>query len=640
MQLNARSCVLLAALAMAVGLAGCGGGGGGGTTPSSVSLGGTAAAGIFINADVKVYDATVGTGGSPLATGTTGADGKYSVSLPADFSKPLMIIVSAKPDGSSTTKDEVFGTVTMPAGFSLCSVVPAGAYTGDSVTGYVTPYTNLMCEIVKNKVGSAGVDDAINQARNLVNQLTGNVDPLNTDPTTDPDMVVRLAAVSNMAKQEGNPCNDSALSDGAKIQCTVEELAGLIEPMAADAPADASLDLDVDADVLADLAAATGDLDPATVSGNTGMPEQALGAGQQESADYLTEMEYNVGNNDGTITAPPSATATALEQAKAFFASLRAGILPYVNGNGDGYLQKQGEMAMDETYALNMASINNLDTLTTAISWAHRIAFDGEVPSVCTTGDNINYSCSMYVPSMDVVATVNLVHDTTNHKLTWSVPSSIYAGMIAYTATSMTVNGWLPGFTDGANAAKIGNPGGVDVNAAPLVMSMSTVGEVTKFSFEGSIKDMACTGSGTSNCTALMKFSFNSGSYLSVRGPVDTNPGPDPEAASITGTFITPNYRYIGTLTASGLQIAEGSRSVVGGIASFTGTVNGITVVEITNPFAYMTAYVLFGLLRARDAGVQVNEDQITRAIGNRGRSSDVVQGKLLKANAWKIGRA
>lgn len=596
MHLHLRSCFLTAALAAVVGLAGCGGGGsGGGTTPSAVSLGGTAAAGIFINADVKVYDATVGASGSPVATGTTGADGKYSVSLPADFDKPLMIIVSAKADGTSTTKDEVFGTVTMPAGFSLCSVVPSGAYSGDSVTGYVTPYTNLMCEIVKNKVGTAGVDDAINQARNLVNQLTGNVDPLNTDPATDPDMVVRLAAVSNMANQEGDPCNDSALSsDGAKIQCTVEKLAGLIEPMAADAPADANLNLDVDTDVLADLAGATDDLDPATVSGNTGVSEQALGAGQQESEIYLAEMGYNVENNDGNITAPPSATATALEQAKAFFASLRAGILPYMGSNGTGFLQTQGNALMNDAIAVDIGSLRDVQMVGEAVSWANSIA-NGGLPSACADNGNNSYECYMYEPRQDVYGHVHVVHDSANKKVTWSFPDypDRFNGTITYTATSMTVNGWLPFFSN-ANALKIGNPttvgapGGSDSDATPLVMALSTTGEVTKFTLEGSIKGMWCG----SPCETVLKLAFGSGSYFSVRGALNTNPGPSPEAASFTGVFTSPNYSFTGTLTAGSVQVADlngNPRFIVGGAGSFTGTISGVGLTgkdsDTTNDF-------------------------------------------------------
>ena len=88
-------------------LAACGGGGGGGgtvdtlppSTAAQVTLSGLAAKGPVAGADVAVF--AVGSDGkttaSALATGTTGANGSYSLSFNATQGQPYVVQIKANP---------------------------------------------------------------------------------------------------------------------------------------------------------------------------------------------------------------------------------------------------------------------------------------------------------------------------------------------------------------------------------------------------------------------------------------------------------------------------------------------------------------------------------------------------------------
>lgn len=277
--------IALLALLTALTIAACGGGGGGGASgpsgPPAVS--GSVAAGLIANADVKVYDATTYTGAAtstPVVTTTTNTSGAYTATLPAGFSKPVLIRVTGKADGTTTTQDEIYGPTPLTSAFVLEAVVPASAITGGTVTAHVTAYTNAMAAFVANKLGQPDIDAAIAYARAQVTAtLTASSDPLTTTPTS-PRMTTLLAAASNISKATPSiPATDplgcaTRTTAADKISCGVQTVAGALQPLAQSAPLSGSPTLNYNP--VNALKASAQALDVTLVATNTGLASPDL----------------------------------------------------------------------------------------------------------------------------------------------------------------------------------------------------------------------------------------------------------------------------------------------------------------------------------------------------------------------------
>jgi len=543
-----------------------------------VTLGGVVAAGKFLNANVKVYDATVGEVGTPVATGTTAADGTYSVPLPAGFSKPVLIVVSAKADGSSHVVDEVYGDQSMPATFILHSVVPSGAYAGSALTGYVTPYTDLMYNIVKAKLGKPDVDAAISQARNAVTQLTGNLDPLDTDPVKNPGMVTKLAAVSNIAKGTGANDPDGCASKATaaeKIECTVGTLGKTIAAMGADDDTGASANLALDQGIVTALADADDRLVGADIKQNNPDVESDADGLDGERDHDKARLDDLVMNDH--LFVPDTATASGITQAKAFFASLRTGILPYANDTQTGFLYTEGKKLQAEFNQLHHASVSGLNEFAKIVSWAVDL-HSGTVPPQCAgTIASATCSHSNQYGILDQVA-------MTNSGTAWSMNAGTLTGTIAFDASGnqLTMDGYIPPMTSAASKARVGNPGGGDANATSLKVTRTALAgqaDMYHYKFEGSIKDLTDDGA------PVFELALGAGTYFDHYEPANGLEDKAKITASFTGNFITANYQFIGQIDASKLQgetVTYGTpphtwtdQEILGGTASFTGTVNG-----------------------------------------------------------------
>ena len=600
-------------IAMGLTLAGCGGGGG--TTPApgaSVTLSGTAVAGKFRNADVKVYDATVYTElvpGTPIATRTTDNDGKYTVSLPAGFTKPVVIVVSAKADGTSSVLDEVFGEVLNVTNLTMRSVVPSEAYSGTTLTGYVTPYTNLMYEIVQNKVGRPDdVNAAINQARSVVNQLNGNVDPLNTNPVTDPAMVVRLAAVSNIAKgsdaNDPDDCNNPAKSNAEKITCTIGTLGKAVTPIGATDDTSLAKTLGLDVGAVNALKNATDTLDTQEVADNTGLAKTDCDSEKTETLSQLTAVQLQP-----TLTAPASAVATGIQQAKEFFSNLRTGILPYANNNQDGFLDTEGRNLQTEVDQITTSAVEGFVEVADIVNWAADLN-DGIMPSNCF-GSLASATCTRFTDGGPVSVIL------TGSGTAWSAAGN--TGSITFTATEMTLNGYVRPMTAGATKAKVGtgNPGDANVLDTPLQVTRTAIAgqaDMFRYTLTGSMTDLKnCTVAG---CTPVVKLVMGAGSFINVHDPATGNSDITKSVANFTGTFITANYRFIGEFDVSSVQaetrtigtppFAFIDERIEGGTASFTGTINGtgLTGVDVN---AGNNFNLLVGKLESTLSGADYN---------------------------------
>ena len=235
-----RPLTLSTTLIAAAALAACGGGGGsddsttggGGTTTSAVALSGTASKGLMANADVKVHP--VAADGSvdlttTLASTTTDAEGRYSLSFDATVSRPYVVRVSAKADGSTTHLDEVTGTAQpLPAGFSMRSVITPSQAGTVTTSASITPFSEMVVAAAERAGGGISAGNTA-QAVSTVSQLLGfdptavSARPVGSAQSEDEKkMAVMLAAVSQMASGGQLGCGDG--DAGARTRCVVEAL--------------------------------------------------------------------------------------------------------------------------------------------------------------------------------------------------------------------------------------------------------------------------------------------------------------------------------------------------------------------------------------------------------------------------------
>ncbi len=136
-------------------LAGCGGSGNTntGSTPQGVTLSGSVVKGIIRHGLVDVYPITAGTpADTPIMTGTTGVDGRYTLTVPAGQTGPFKLVLRKGPatemrcDAPAgcgiTPYGEWIPTSALPANLSLQAMLPAQT-AGSSTAVNITPLTHM-----------------------------------------------------------------------------------------------------------------------------------------------------------------------------------------------------------------------------------------------------------------------------------------------------------------------------------------------------------------------------------------------------------------------------------------------------------------------------------------------------------------
>lgn len=311
--------VLWAAMLSAGLLAACGGGGGGSDTPqppvnnnnASVSLTGTAAKGLMANATVTAH--AINSDGSiasaALATATTDAQGRYSLSFTATKGQPYVVKVTAT--ATTTHLDEVSGqTQPLPVGFAMRSLLPAA--TSDTVTtsASVTPFSEMAVAAAAEAAGGVTAANAA-QAVSTVSQLLG-FNPTNVVPTTTSDanatpdqqkLAVMLTAVSQLAASDALGCNTGSAGD--KTLCVVNALA--------------------DSASLSSIKLETGSTDvSAALSGalTTVVNDPALAG--SVSPVLLTAIEDRLACEGMSCTAVSPTVASAIDAAKTLFTQIKS----------------------------------------------------------------------------------------------------------------------------------------------------------------------------------------------------------------------------------------------------------------------------------------------------------------------------
>lgn len=230
----------LSALSIALLAAGCGGGGGGGdssdtTAAATRSVSGTAAKGIIKNGVVKVFalDAQGNKGSSPVATGTTGADGTFTVSIPRDV---LLFVVEVSAGANTVMADEATGKdIAMPASMTLRNIVTL-TESVESYTGAVSPLTEMAVKAAESAAGGLTTANIKAAKAEMIGRFGFDpeaVKPVNMnsgEASTASDeqkkQALILAGISRMAR-EGAPDLGCAAAD---IDCVVKKVASAASP--------------------------------------------------------------------------------------------------------------------------------------------------------------------------------------------------------------------------------------------------------------------------------------------------------------------------------------------------------------------------------------------------------------------------
>ena len=131
-----KAVIVALVLPLWVTVTGCGGGGGGEeSSGSSVPLSGAVVDGPVSGTTITIKDSS----GTTVATGTTGSDGKYSISIPSGTTYPLSI-------SSTGGTDQVTG--------DTASDMDSLVIDSSQTTANVTPITSVMFSAAVNKAGS------------------------------------------------------------------------------------------------------------------------------------------------------------------------------------------------------------------------------------------------------------------------------------------------------------------------------------------------------------------------------------------------------------------------------------------------------------------------------------------------------
>ena len=159
-------------------VAGCGGGGSDNAGVQPVPQGtvsGTTFDGLILHGTIQAYDFSTGRKGALLASGETGEEGLYSLSLRVE-SRPVWIEVT----GGYYAEEASNKSVSLTSGHKLAAVV--NYTTGATVRVAVTTYSYIAAGLAQYQIArGTGVASAINNANTRISTLVG-VNILTTTP--------------------------------------------------------------------------------------------------------------------------------------------------------------------------------------------------------------------------------------------------------------------------------------------------------------------------------------------------------------------------------------------------------------------------------------------------------------------------
>ena len=371
------SIFLLSAAAL---LSACGGGGGGSasTTTTATTTEGFAAKGIIQNAKVYVCRITGGAvqADANCATGTTGEDGSYSVSLSDGWTGPVVVKIMPV-TGVSKMLDETTGTyVDFSVTDGLRAVVAAAG-----TTTHVTPFSEIAASAAIDNAAAGSIDTTAVNAANAMVQSNFGID-LSTKPvvdlkdsSTDSDamgkqiaMVQKLAQVVNASTTSGVLKDPTTNANCASVACGIKAMKAMansttsVKQSAGTTMANvfaATVDVNVpirkadgkmvikkinpssSSDIEAKLGGA--DVGLTTASSLSASIKASLDKDVSSSSTSLTELKNKPADSSGNVAYIPPTTAqmSAMAAAKTMANFMREAFNRFSNSSKTGYLDTQ-----------------------------------------------------------------------------------------------------------------------------------------------------------------------------------------------------------------------------------------------------------------------------------------------------------
>ena len=358
-------------------LAGCGGGGGGPVAGAGVATAtttsGYAAKGTIKNA--KVYVCRIKSGAveadAQCATGTTGTDGAYKVSLTDGWSGPVMVKVM--PVSGSKMLNEITG---LDEEFNLTEGIRAVVATAET-PAHVTPFSDMAANAAVTAGANGSLNATLVQQANAMVQSNFGVD-LSIKPlvdlkgsSTDPSalgkqiaMVQKLAQVVHASKH--GTFKNTAGANCTTVACGMEAMRAMATSTTSVKKSDGSTFTTVFAESVTinfpmlkdDGTIAVVSMDP---KNTTDMQNKLAGAGLKNAVSMSTSMRASLDqensntasnladlnrktadSNGKVIYVPPSTTELAsLAQAKVMVNFLREALNRFSNATKTGSLDKQ-----------------------------------------------------------------------------------------------------------------------------------------------------------------------------------------------------------------------------------------------------------------------------------------------------------
>ena len=396
---------LISALSLAAALTACGGGSsGGGSTLTSTAVSGTASKGIIIGGTVTAYPLVNGViGTTALGSATTGADGKYTLELPADYDgSPVVITVEPATDGSTLMRCDIpsgcgtgvsYGddyTLAAGTGFSMSAILPE-ATAGETVTVNPTPLTNVAASVALDALSGVtapndfAVEQAIADANSSTADRFGITGDLNEQPVIDITDPVAVAAATPAAIIYNS-------LPGAIVEATQDD--------------DGALSVEEALDTFVTDYVDNGGISGNTATAGTTSLEEILDAAQE----VLTETSTQEGGGDLDLTAVTTTLTTETTNAGAE--------TPDTPDDGEASeTASDGELAQVKAMVSNLRDVGasvSIDLTNSASAFATQI----EIASIATeagttsamdalTGAGVAVSEAINAYSSDVTLTTH-----------------------------------------------------------------------------------------------------------------------------------------------------------------------------------------------------------------------------------------
>ena len=416
-------------------LSACGGGGGSSSTSTTATTtSGYAAKGIIKGAKVLVCRITGGAvqADASCATGTTGVDGSYSVSLADGWTGP--VLVKVMPATGATMMNELTGLdETFDVEDGLRAVVASAG-----TAAQVTPFSEIAAAAA---VASGTVDTAaVNQANAMVQSNFG-ID-LSTKPVVDLKesssdsaamgqqiaMVQKLAQVVNAGKngQFKNPTTGAACTTVACGISAMKAIAPSTTSIVATSGTGNSMStmntvFNTTVAVNVPIRKSDGTISVQTIdpSSSSSIQTKLAAAGLTDSASLVATIKSNLdqvvtnakssrdvvvaaAGSDGKMAyTPPSTTSmAAVEQAKTMAKFMREAFNRFSNSSKTGYLDKQQTRIEAEVATLVRPDVEKVIARVSAITLATEL-YDNANGSDAANASTVTVGAKTYYYKSD-----------------------------------------------------------------------------------------------------------------------------------------------------------------------------------------------------------------------------------------------